>query len=325
MITRRELLASTCGFGLATAAAAQTADNYPSKPIRWIVPYPAGGPTDRLTRDFASQLQQALGQPVIVDNRAGGNTLVGTQAVMNAPADGYTLFTLTPPLVSGPLLYPDGSWPADALAVFQPVSMFIKVNNGLVVPANSPYTSIQDLLAAGKRERKPVLFGTASIGTAAHIAALQFGMRTGIEMSSVPYKGAAPMITDVLAGHIGLATDSLTNWTSHVKTGKGRVLVILGPERAAAWPNVPSMKDLGFPDFEGAGWQGLGVRVGTPKPIVDRLTREIQRISKTPEIKRHEESGDEIIGSTPEYFTAFIRDEMQRSKTMITRFGIKAD
>lgn len=325
MNTLRKFLALACTFALVASAAAQTADSYPSKPIRWIVPYPAGGLTDRVTRAYATQLQEALGQPVIVDNRAGGNTLIATQAAMNAPADGYTLFTMTPPLVAGPLLYPEGAWPADPLKVFEPVSMFIKVTNVLLVPANSPYTTVQELLAGSKREGKPVFFATASIGTAAHLAALQFGMRTGVEMRAVPYKGAAPMTTDILGGHVGLATDNLAGWISYSKAGKSRVLVILGPDRAAAMPNVPSMKDLGFADFEGAGWQGLGVRAGTPRAIVDRLAREIQRISRTAELKRYEEHGDEIVGSGSEHFTSFIREEMQRSKTMITRFVIKPE
>ena len=326
MITPRNFLALAFTFVLIATAAAQTADGYPSKSIRWIVPYPPGGLTDRVTRDYAAQLQQALGQPVIVDNRGGANTLVGTQAAMNAPADGYTLFTLTPPLVAGPLLYPEGAWPADPLTAFQPVSMFIKVTNVLVVSPGSPYKTVQELVAGSKREGKPVFFATASIGTAAHIAALQFGTLTGVDMRSVPYKGAAPMITDILGGHIELATDNLTNWVAYSKAGKGRVLVNLGPDRTAVMPNVPSMKDLGFADFEGAGWQGLGVRVGTPKAIVDRLAREIQRISKTAELKHYEENGDQIVtNSGPEHFTAFVREEMQRSKAMIRKYGIKPE
>ena len=323
--TRHRWFALVAALLTAVTVLAQPPDKYPSKPMHWILAYAPGGITDRLARDYAAQLQVSLGQSVVVENRAGGNSLPGTLAALAAPADGYTLFTIAPPLLTGPSLYPGGRWPDDPLAAFTPVSMFIKVTNALVVPAHSPYRTIQELIADAKAKGKPVLFGTGGVGAAHHLAALQFGVLTGIEMSSVGYKGSGPLITDLLGGHIGLVSDTLSNWVAHAKSGKVRVLLVLGPTRSKLLPDVPSMADLGHPTFEGAGWQGLGVRAGTPRAVVDRLAAEVQRITRSPEFKRYEENGDELVGGTPEQFAEHIRSEGNRSKNIIERFGLKPD
>lgn len=318
--TAAALLASFMASGLLHA---QT--NYPIKPIRWIVPYAAGGLTDKLARDYADKLQRALREPVIVENRPGATTEIGMNLVLAAPADGYTLFTLSPPQATGAALYPNGKWPEDPLAVFEPVSMFIKFTNVLVASTGNGITSVQSLIDEAKGKAQPVLFGSPGIGTAHHIAALQFGVEMGIKMRAVPYKGSAPLMTDLLGDHIRLAADNLSNWVSYQKSGQARVLVILGPNRSPLLPDVPSMADLGHPDFEGAGWQGLVVKKGTPHAIVEKLSREIQRITASEDFKKYELNGDKLVGGPPEQFAEFIRNETRRSRGVIRAFGIKPE
>lgn len=312
-------------FALSPRAIAQGAsgDAYPNKPLRWIVPYAAGGVTDRMARDYAAPLAQALGQPVVVDNRAGANSLIGTQQFLALPADGYTLFSASPTIASGPFLYPGSQWPEDPLKAMVPVSQFIRLTNAIIVPAASPVRSITDLQAQAKGQ--PVLFGTPGVGAAHHIAMQQASARTGIEMRAIPYKGSAPLIADLLGGHLSVASDNLANWVAHHKSGRARVIMVLGARRSALLPDVPCMGDLGHADFSGAGWTGLVLRSGTPRPIVERLSREIQRITRTPEFKRYEDAGDELVGSTPEEFAEHIRKETARARDLISRFNIKPE
>ena len=204
-----------------------------------------------------------------------------------------------------------------------PVSQFIRLTNAIIVPAASPVRSITDLQAQAKGQ--PVLFGTPGVGAAHHIAMQQASARTGIEMRAIPYKGSAPLIADLLGGHLSVASDNLANWVAHHKSGRARVIMVLGARRSALLPDVPCMGDLGHADFSGAGWTGLVLRSGTPRPIVERLSREIQRITRTPEFKRYEDAGDELVGSTPEEFAEHIRKETARARDLITRFNIKPE
>lgn len=303
---------------------AQGADQYPSGMIRWIVPYPAGGIPDRLARAFGEKLQEAWGQTVIVENMPGANSLIGNEALARSAPDGQTMIMLTPVIAVGRTLYPTANWPADPLSIFAPVSRMIKTSNVIVVPANSPYKTIADLVARSKSAAQPELFGVPSIGSAVHLGMEEFAERTGMNLQVVPFKGGPQLIGDIIGGHIGLAADNLSNSLPHIRSGRARALMVMSPSRNPVAPDIPSTADAGDPAFESASWQGVAVRAGTPKPIVDKIAREIIRIGKLPELKaKFEDRGDTLETTTPEEFTTLIRSESVRMGALIKRRNIK--
>ena len=323
-ISAAVLLSAAALVSVATVANAQS--TYPNRPIRWIVPLPPGGITDRIARAYADKLKDTLGQPVVVENKPGGNTLIGTEMVVQAPADGYTFLSVTPPLLTGAVLYPKAAWPADPLQTFTPVSNLIKLTNVIVVPVDSPYKDVQDLIAKSKADPKPISYGSSSLGSVIHLAMEEFALRSGARLTVVPYKGGPPMLNDLIGGHLGMAVDNLTNSLPHIRAGKLRALLVLSDTRNAAIADVPTTKDLGMNDFEASGWQGIAVAKGTPQEVIDRLEKEFIRISALPEIKKQfEASGDIIVGSTSAEFARQIREQGQRQKDLIRKLDIRVD
>ena len=301
-------------------------DTFPSKPIKWIVPYPPGGIPDRLARAYAIRLNQAWGQPVIVENKPGANSLIGGKAIGEEPADGHTLIIITSVVAVGRALYPTSSWPAHPLDVFAPVSSMIKLSNVIVVPVDSPHRTIADLIASSKVDKDGVQYGVPSLGSSVHLGMEIFGERSGMKVAGVGFKGGPDLINNVIGGHIGVAADNLTNSLPHIRSGKVRALMVMSPTRNVVVPNVPSSTDTGFGDFESYSWQGVAVRVGTPKAIIDKISREIVRISKLPEIRKmFEEQGDILVSSTPEEFANLIREETRVTAKAIKESGVKFD
>ena len=313
-----------CATVLARVVHAQSA--YPSQPIKWIVPVPAGGIVDRVARAYADKLRDSLGQPVLIENKPGGNTLIGTQQAAQAPADGHTFLSITPALVTGAELYPKANWPADPLQTFTPVSALIRLTNIIVVPANSQYRSIQDLIQKSKTDPNPIHYGASSLGSMVHLGMEEFGVRSSVKLKVVPYKGGPPIITDLLGGHLGLAVDNLSNSLPHIRAGKLRALLVLSEERNATMPDVPSTTDLGMKNFDASGWQGVAVPRGTPQQVVDRLEKEFMRISALPEIRKaFEDNGDVIVGSTSSEFTKMMRMQTQRQLDLIRKLNIRVE
>ena len=304
----------------------QPVSGYPAGPIKWIVPLPPGGITDRIARAYGDKLKDALGQPIVVENRPGANTLIGTEVVAQARADGHTFLSVTPPLLTGAVLYPKANWPKDVLQVFTPVSNLIRLTNVIVVPGNSPYMTIWDLIRTGKADPTPIAYGASSLGSVIHLAMEEFGLRSGVRINVVAYKGGPPMLTDLIGGHLSLAVDNLTNSLPQIRAGKLRALLVLSDIRNPAIPAVPTTADLGMKDFEASGWQGVAVAAGTPQHIVDRLEKEFIRISALPEIKHaFEGSGDVIVGSTSAEFANLIRVQGQRNRELIRKLNIRPE
>ena len=320
----KPLLSAMFGALLLVAALPAAAqDNFPGKPIKWIVPYPPGGIPDRLARAYAIRLAQAWGQPVVVENKPGANSLIGGKALAEEPADGYTMLMITSVVAVGRALYPASSWPAHPLNVFAPVSSMIKLSNVVVVPADSPYKSMADLIAASKAAREPVQYGIPSLGSSVHLGMEVFAERSAMKVTGVPFKGGPDLATNLVGGHIGLAADNLTNSLPHIRSGKLRALMVMSPQRNGVIPDVPSSTDIGYGDFESSSWQGVAEKVGTPKSIVDKISREIVRISKLPEVrKQFEEQGDILVSSTPEEFAALIRHEASTMTAVIKRLNL---
>lgn len=322
-ITRRAfiLAATASAFALSSHAAV----DYPTKPINLIVPYAPGGLTDRLARDLAAELQHSLGKPVVVENRAGANSLVGTRAALAAPADGYTLFMMTPALSTGPFLQPDVGWPEDPVKAFQPLSMLMRINNVVVAPESSPYNTIQDVIEDGKKSDEPILFGTSAVGAPHFLSTMWSTSQLGIKAQGVMYKGTGPMVLDLLGGQLTLGADSLTNFLPHLPTGKVKVLLVLGPDRSPLIPDVPSFKDLGLSGFDGSGWSALGVAAGTSPEIVERLSTEVNRILRLPQFKKYEDDGDRLIPGSPEEARTYIQDFATASGKVIEQFNIRPE
>jgi len=318
-------LAVVCATSLLQPARAQTSP-YPSQPLKWVVPVPAGGIVDRVARAYSEKLKDSLGKAVLVENKAGGNTLIGTEAVAMAKPDGLTLLSVTPALVTGAILYPKANWPADPLQAFIPVSALIRLANIIVVPADSPYKTVQELIQKSKAGSNPVPYGASSLGSMVHLGMEEFGMRSGAKFEVVPYKGGPPMLQDLLGGHLGLAVDNLSNSLPYIRSGKLRALLVLSEERNATIPDVPSTADLGMKGFDASGWQGVAVPKGTPQPIVDRLEKEFMRISALPEIRTaFEGRGDVIVGSSAAEFTKLMLQQAQNQQELIRKLNIRVE
>ena len=299
---------------------------WPAQPIKWVVPVPASGIVDRVARAYAEKLRDSLGQAVVVENKPGGNTLIGTQAVAQAPADGLTLLSVTPALMTGAVLYPKASWPEDPLQTFTPVAALIRLTNVIVVPATSPYMTVQDLIRMSKSDPNPIAYGASSLGSMVHLGMEEFGLRSGVKLEVVPYKGGPPMLQDLLGGHLGLAVDNLSNSLPHIRSGKLRALLVLSEQRNITLPDVPSTTDLGMKDFDASGWQGVAVRKGTPQHVLDILEKEFVRISALPEIKQaFEDRGDVIVGTNVASFTDMMRAQSLRQRELIRKLNIHVD
>jgi tripartite-type tricarboxylate transporter receptor subunit TctC len=310
-IGRRTLLTSGVAASLAASLAAGRtagADTFPSRPLRFIVPYAAGGNVDVTVRLVAEAMSHTLGQPVIVDNRPGAGGLVGMQATLGAPADGYTVVSggYSPLYVSAIMA---GEKPL--VSAFQPISIMSTVPMVIVVPTNSPFADWKALLAKARANPGAVSLGHAGIGTPNHIAILRLQVEDKVKFAVVAYRGSGVGLNDVMAGQIDGYVDQLTSSLPYIKSGKLRALMVVSAERLAELPDVPSLKDLGEPVFDGGTTIGALVRVETPKPITAKLNEAIVAALNTKPVRdRLTELGALVRPSTPEEFAASIRADV---------------
>lgn len=276
---RRQLLmlsvaAGTCAVVKSTGAMGAA---YPSKPIRLVVPFPAGGPTDIVARPFAQLLGEALGQSVVIDNRAGAGGSIGAVAVASSPADGYTLLLGTVGTNAiNPSLYRKLGY--DPAKDFTPIGTLASAPLAIVVGQRSDLTSVATLVAKAKANPDAISFGSAGNGTPGHLVGAMFCAKAGIRLLHVPYKGSAPAITELIGGQIPLMFDPIQSIFPHVKSGKVKVLAVTGPQRFRAWPEVPTVAELGFPGFEALAWWALYGPVGLPASVSQRLASDTHKI-----------------------------------------------
>lgn len=323
---RVALFATIMSLGMTATAQTQPAEaGYPNKPIRWIVPYTPGGATDTVARVFGQKLQEAWKQPVVVENRPGAASNIGSDIVAKAPPDGYTLLLVSPTLATNAALFP-GNLTYDPARSFAPVTQILGIPNAVLVPANSPFQRIEDLIAYSKTNPGKLTYASAGIGSITHLGFELFKASVGVDVAHVAYKGSAPVIQDLIAGHVPMASDNLPTHLPQIKAGKERALVVLGPRRVSALPEVRTMAEIGYIGFDGSGWVGVAVPAATPRAIVDMLSREIARIARLPDVrKRFEDVGFIMIGSTPEDFGAFIKTETVKWEKLIRDNAIKAE
>jgi tripartite-type tricarboxylate transporter receptor subunit TctC len=305
------------------------AQSYPSKPIKFIVPYPPGGPLDTVARLTGQKLSERLGQPVIVENKPGAGGNLGADFVAKSPADGYTiLMGAVATHAINPTLYK--KIPYDAQKDFQPVTLLVSTPNVLVVNPSVKASNVKEFIALAKAEPNKLNFGSGSNGSAGHLAGELFKSMAGVEMTHVPYKGGAPATTDLIAGQIQLMFDNLANVMPNIKSGKLRALAVTTEKRSAFAPDLPTIAESGLTGFDISTWFGIFVPAGTPKEIVTKLNEEFNRAIREPAMKEKLDAmGAEAVGATtgttPEAFAIFIKSEAAKYAGVIKKSGAQVD
>ncbi|MFN9504314.1 MAG: Bug family tripartite tricarboxylate transporter substrate binding protein [Rubrivivax sp.] len=327
MQRRQALSALTTTAALAVSPWAQAQGSaWPGKPIRLVIPFPAGGATDILGRLFAQKLGAALGQQVVVDNKPGAGGSLGADIVAKAPADGYTLLLSTSSTHSiGPALNP--KLPYDAFKDFTPVGFVASAPSVRVVGKDFPAQTAQELLSLLKKNPGKYNFGSSGIGTYPHLSAEMFKWRAGgLFVVHIPYRGTGLVITDLVAGQIAFLMDSIVSAQPHIKDGKVRPLAVTGARRSPSLPQVPTMAEVGVPNLVLSNWFGFFAPPGTPQDIVQRLNRELNALVRQPDVvERMGNFGAEPGGGSPEQFAKLYREEHEGWKALIARAGIKAE
>jgi len=302
---------------------AQTA--YPAKAIRYVVPFPAGGPLDIVARAIAQELNKSWGQPVVIDNRPGAGGNIGADLVAKAPADGYTiLMGAVSTHAINVTLY--NKLPYDPIRDFAPVTLITSVPNVLVVHPSVPANNVKELIALAKSRPGQLNFASGSTGSAGHLAGELFNSMAGVRMTHIPYKGAAPAVVDLMAGHVSLMFDNMSSALPNIKATRVRALAVTTLKRSPLLPQLPTISDAGLRGFDIATWFGIFAPAGAPPDIVARLNSEIVRILHTPEMKeRLALLGAEPIGNKPDEFAAFVKAEIPKYAKVIQASGARAD
>ncbi len=323
---RRRLLALALTSAVAPTAALAQAPVWPSKPLRLVIPFPAGGATDIIGRTIAQKLSAVLGQQVVVDNKPGAGGAIGADLVAKAAPDGYTILMSTSSTHSiGPALNP--KIPYDAVKDFAPVAHVANAPSVLVVGQGFAQGGALDLIKLLKANPGKYNFGSSGIGTYPHLSAEMFKWRAGgLFVVHIPYRGTGLVMTDLIAGQITFLMDSIVSAQSHIRDGKVRALAVTGAKRSTSLPNVPTFAELGVPGLAFNNWFGMFAPAGTPPELVQRLNREINTIVRSAEvIDRFEKLGADTAGGTPEQFSKTYRDEGDSWRALIQRAGIKAE
>jgi len=320
MIRRIALLAAAL---VVTGAFAQ--GNYPSKPIKLIVPFPPAGGTDTLSRAIAQSITSDTKWTIVVENRPGAGGNIGLDSAAKSPNDGYTIaMGQTANLAVNPALY--SSMPFDPVKDFAPIALLSSQPLIVVVSAASPYKTLKDLVDAAKKNPGKVNMASAGNGTIGHIGGELFQRRAGIKMTHVPYKGAGPAVADIIGGSVDTIFGNTQSVGGLVAGGRLRPLAVTSPKRIAAFPDVPTVAESGYPGFEAATWSGLVAPAGTPKPIIDKLNAAANKALATTEMKtRLAEEGSTPLGGTPQQFADYIKSENAKWGAAVRDAGIKLD
>ena len=298
---------------------------YPNKPIRVVVPFPAGGTTDILARAASQKLSEAFGQPVIVDNRPGAGGNIGAELVAKSPNDGYTLLMGTVGTHAiNTALY--AKMPYDHVKDFVPIVLVAGVPNVLVIHPSVPANSVQELIAYGKANPGKLNFASSGSGTSIHLAGELFKVSTGVQMQHVPYKGSAPALSDLLGGQVQLMFDNLPSALPHIKGGKLKALAVTSAKRAPALPDTPTIAEAGVSGFEASSWFGLLAPAGTPRDVVVKVNAEVAKWLATADAREKlTAAGANAAGGSPEDFVAHIAAETSKWAKVVKESGAKAE
>jgi tripartite-type tricarboxylate transporter receptor subunit TctC len=297
--------------------------SWPNKPLRYIVPFPPGAFNDTLARIMSAELPKALGQPVLVENRPGGNTIIGTEAAAKSPPDGYTLFGAALPFAVIQSLYKTSF---DVTKDFAPITLAGTTPNLLVANPNVPINTVKELIAAAKAKPGSLNYASTGNGTSNHLSFELFKSMTQTQVTHVPYKGSAPAVTDLLAGQVQVMFDNTPNVLPHVKAGKLKAIAVSSKKRSALAPEVPTVDESGVPGYDVTVWFGILAPAGTPREIVARLNTEMVKIMRSPEVAdRFNKAGVDVVASSSEYFADFLKSEVARWGKVVQDANIKAD
>lgn len=324
---RRALLASMALTASALLApVAYAADAWPAKPIQLVIPYPPGGSADLLGRPLAMQLQQQLGQPVVLEYKPGAGGTLASQYVARAKPDGYTVFMVLAAHAINDSLYP--KLPYDTRKDFAPVSLVANLPMVVAASGKLPAKNIHELIQAAKAAPGKLTFGSAGNGNTGHLAAEYFSSIAGVKMTHVPYKGSAGVVNAMLAGDIDLTFDSISTSMPHIRGGRMHALAVTSPQRSALAPEVPTVQEQGMAGFDVTGWYALIAPAGTPPEITQRLSREIAAALRQPQPQLQSQlaaGGYEPVGSTPEALQAHIEREITRWAAVVKSTGARVD
>jgi tripartite-type tricarboxylate transporter receptor subunit TctC len=320
----RLALSAACAFGAATTAHAD--NSWPGgKPITYVVPFAPGGATDIIGRLVANKLGQALGTTVVVENRPGAGGNIGSDYVAKAKPDGYTLVggTISSHSINGSLYK---NMPYDALKDFVPVALTGKLGNVLLVNTDSPLRSVADVLAAAKAKPGALSYGSSGNGTSQNLSGELFKVTAKVDIMHVPFKGSAPVLQALLGNQLSMAFDNIPPALPLIQSGKLRALAVTSAKRDPHLPDVPTMQELGLKDYEVVSWQAVFAPAGTPKPIVDRLSAEIMKILKEPDVKKKfDDMAIDGSGMTSQQLAVFQKAEVEKWRKLIQAAGIKSE
>ena len=310
---------------LCVAATHAFAQGYPTKPVRMIVPYPPGGGNDTLGRLFAAKLGDRIGQPVVVENRPGAGTLIGTEAAAKSPPDGYTiLLSSIATHALSPNLY--AKVPYDPIKDFAPITLLGVAPTVLVVTNDLPAKDLAELVAAAKARPGALAYASGGNGTPPHINGEVFKSVAGVDLLHVPYKGGGPALVDLIAGRVQVMLDTAASAMPHVRSGKLRAVAITGPKRSPEYPDLPTFAEAGLPQYDTNAWYSVHAPAGTPPEIVRRLNAELVASLKEPDVQaRFKQLSTDPVGNTPEEFAAFVRAELDKYARVIKAAGIRLD
>ena len=317
----RKLFASLAALAVFSVALAQ---DYPAKPIRFVVPFPPSGSADILARLIGDKLAASMGQPFIIDNRPGAGATLGADLVAKSAPDGYTLLYANTNLSINPSLYK--TLPYDSARAFAPVVNMVAIPNLILVAETVPANSIAELIKLARANPGKLNYASASNGTFPHLAMELFKLQAGIDIVHIPYKGAAAALNALVAKEVQVLSNDLLTALPHVKSGRIRALAITGTTRSPAAPDVPTMAEAGLKDYAAVGWQGVMVAAGTPAPIIAKLNAEITKVLADPALReRFASQGLEVVTGTPQQFGEFVKRDTERWREAVTASGAKLD
>jgi tripartite-type tricarboxylate transporter receptor subunit TctC len=321
----KTLVRAMIGLAIMLACAdGALAQNWPTRPIRMIVPYTPGGYTDLMARLVGNKISEALGQTIVFENKPGANAIIGTDVVAKAAPDGYTFGTVIAAHAVNATLNP--KLPYDTLKDFSYVSLMSVAPLIMIAHPSLPANNVQELIALAKAKPGTLNFASSGVGAAAHLTMEMFKSRTGIDMQHIPYKGTAGALQDVIGGRINVMFDVVGPLMPQVKSGLAKAIVVTAKERIPAASEVPTMTEQGVPDFVSGTWAGIIAPAGTPKEIVDRVSAEAKKALADPALREKlVEQGIVAVGSTPDEFRAFVGQEIARWRKVITDAGIKME
>jgi len=310
-------------LALLGAAAQAQGQAWPSRPLRYIVPFPPGAFNDALARTIAADLPKAIGQPVLVENRPGGNTIIGTEAAAKSPADGYTLFGAALPFSVVQSLYKTSF---DVTKDFAPITLAGVTPNLLVANPKVPVSTVAELLAYARANPGKLNYASTGNGSSNHLSFELFKAMTKTSITHIPYKGSAPAVTDLLAGQVDMMFDNTPNVLPHVRAGKLKAIAVSSKARSSLAPEVPTVDEAGVPGYDVTVWFGILTVAGTPRDVVQRLNVEIVKILASAEVReRFGKAGVEVVAGTPEQFSVFLKSEVARWAKVVQDANIKAD